>query len=76
MKTPAALYATPASDATSKGPHLARVAELLGLDLFGWLTRRRTEAEHGSSSLRLWSCCARRSVPGLISYASPTGPKH
>mgnify|MGYP000238535563 CR=1 FL=1 len=36
MKTPPALHATPASDATSKGPQLAQVAELLGLDLFSW----------------------------------------
>ena len=36
MTCPPALHATPPSDATSRGPHLARVAELLGLDLFGW----------------------------------------
>lgn len=36
MNCPPALHATPPSDATSRGPHLARVAELLGLDLFGW----------------------------------------
>lgn len=36
MKCPPALYATPASDAKSRGPQLAQVAEIMGLDLFGW----------------------------------------
>ena len=36
MTCPPALHATPATDATSRGPHLAQVAELMGLDLFGW----------------------------------------
>ena len=36
MTTPAPLHGTPASDAVSNGPRLAQVAELMGLDLFGW----------------------------------------
>jgi hypothetical protein len=36
MTCPPALHATLASDASSRGPQLARVAELLGLGLFGW----------------------------------------
>jgi phage terminase large subunit-like protein len=37
VKCPAALHATPADEtASSRGPQLARVAELLGFDLFGW----------------------------------------
>lgn len=36
MTAPAPLYGTPASDAASNGPRLAQVAELMGLDLFGW----------------------------------------
>lgn len=36
MTCPAPLFATPASDSASRGPQLQRVAELMGLDLFGW----------------------------------------
>ena len=36
MTTPAPLHGTPASDAVSNGPRLAQVAELMGLNLFGW----------------------------------------
>jgi len=36
MTYPAALHATPASDSPSRGHYLAQVAELMGLDLFGW----------------------------------------
>lgn len=36
MSCPPALYATAASDATSRGPKLAQVAELMGINLFGW----------------------------------------
>jgi len=36
MTCPEPLYATPASDAASRGPQLQRVAELMGLNLFGW----------------------------------------
>ena len=36
MNAPAPLHGTPPSDAVSNGPRLAQVAELMGLDLFGW----------------------------------------
>ena len=36
MTCPAALFATPASDAVSNGSRLAQVAELMGLPLYGW----------------------------------------
>lgn len=36
MICPPALHATPASDAKSRGPQLAQIASLMGLDLFGW----------------------------------------
>ena len=36
MTCPPALNATPASDAPSRGHYLATIAELMGLELFGW----------------------------------------
>lgn len=36
MNCPPALHATPASDAVSRGPYLAQIAEIMGLNLFGW----------------------------------------
>jgi len=36
MTCPPPLHATPASDSPSKGHYLAQVAELMGLQLFGW----------------------------------------
>jgi len=36
MTCPPALHSTPASNAPSRGPMLAQVAEIMGLNLFGW----------------------------------------
>ena len=36
MSCPPALHATAPSDASSRGPYLATIAELMGLELFGW----------------------------------------